>query len=102
MASKSKQQQRIEELLATYDETIRAAFQASIQDFVDSARLGAIITALERGDIEGAVQATHVEAAAFQPLDTALRQAFSPARLKSYHYRDSYVDHRTATMPVRV
>lgn len=74
--ARQTQQQRIDELLGRYDETVRDAFLESIRDIVDRVRLAAIITALERGDIEGAVRATNVEAAAFQPLDTAIRAAF--------------------------
>lgn len=76
MASKSRQQQHIEELLAKYDDAIRDAFLASIRDIVDRAQLGRIIERLERGDIDGAVRALNIEPAAFQPLDTAIRQAF--------------------------
>jgi hypothetical protein len=70
------QQQRIEALLEKFDPVIREAFLASIKDIVDRARLNVIITALERGDIDSAVRATHVETAAFQPMDAAIRQAF--------------------------
>jgi len=76
MARRPSQQDRIEALLAQYDPIIRAAFLESIGDIVDRARLNAIITALERGDIEAAVRATHVEPAAFLPLEMAIRQAF--------------------------
>lgn len=74
--ARQTQQQRIDELLAKYDEIVRAAFLESIRDIVDRVRLNEIITNLERGDIEGAVRATHIDTAAFQPLDTAIRQAF--------------------------
>lgn len=70
------QQQRIEALLETWPSEIRAAFIDSIRDIVDRVQLNVIITALEKGDVEGAVRATNIEPAAFQPLDTAIRQAF--------------------------
>mgnify|MGYP001807499735 CR=1 FL=1 len=74
--ARQTQQQRIEALLETWPSEIRAAFIDSIREIVDRVRLNAIITALEKGDIEGAVRATNIEPAAFQPLDTAIRQAF--------------------------
>jgi hypothetical protein len=74
--ARQTQQQRIDALLEKWPPDMRAAFIESIRDIVDRVRLNEIIKALENGDIEGAVRATHVEAAAFQPLDTAIRQAF--------------------------
>lgn len=70
------QRQRIDELLEKWPPELRVAFIESIRDIVDRIHLNAIITALESGDIEGAVRATNIEPAAFQPLDTAIRQAF--------------------------
>lgn len=69
-------QDRIAALLEKWEPEIRDAFLASIADIVDRAQLGRIITALENGDVEGALRAVNVDPAAFLPLDTAIRQSF--------------------------
>jgi len=79
MASRSTLQDRIQALLTKYEPQIRDAFLASISDITNRAKLGAIIAALERGDIEGALAAVHVEPAAFQPLESAIRTGFVQA-----------------------
>lgn len=63
-------------LLEKWEPEIRDAFLASIRDIVDRAQLERIVTALENGDVEGALRAVNLEPAAFLPLDNAIRQAF--------------------------
>lgn len=77
--AKPTQVELIESLLEKYAPEIRDAFLASIRDVVDNVKLGNIISALERNDLESAINAMHIEAPAFQPLDTVIRQAFIEA-----------------------
>lgn len=79
MARRPSPTDRIEALLEKWPPEIRGAFLESIRDIVDRARLGAIVTALERGDIDGAIRAIGIDTAAFLPLDTTLRRAFIEA-----------------------
>lgn len=76
MARQPTQQDRIAALLEKFEPGIRDAFLSSVRDIVDNVKLNAIVAALEKGDIEGAIRATQVDPAAFLPLDTAVRQAF--------------------------
>lgn len=55
---------------------VRAAFLASIADIKSEAQLSVIVGALERGDIEAALQALNLRAEFFAPLDDALRAAY--------------------------
>lgn len=56
--------------------SVRAAFLASIADIKSEAQITAIIEALRRGDIAGAVQVMNLRAEMFAPLDDALRAAY--------------------------
>lgn len=76
MARRPTQQDRIEALLAKYNPIIRAAFTAAIRDISDRAQVGRIAALLERGDTAGALRALHIDAAAYQEFDEALREAY--------------------------
>lgn len=53
------------------------AFLEAIEDIKSEIVLREIVEKLERGDISGAVEALHIDPAAFRPLNEALRQAFN-------------------------
>lgn len=55
---------------------LKAAFLESIADIRSAAQIAAIEDALRRGDIEGAIRATHLGNEFFAPLDQAMTQAF--------------------------
>lgn len=79
MARRPTQRQLLAELLEKYGPEIAAAFRAAIDDLRAGADLQSIITALERGDIEGALQALHLDRAAYEPLEAKIREAYAAA-----------------------
>ncbi|MGX9120332.1 head morphogenesis protein [Mesorhizobium sp. BHbsci] len=56
---------------------LRAAFIEAIDDIRSNIVLRRIVERLERGDINGAIAAMHLDEAAFRPLDEAIRQTFN-------------------------
>jgi uncharacterized protein with gpF-like domain len=70
------QRKRINDLLEPYTKEVRDAFLASVQNLADGVDLGAVIRALDAGDLNAAVQALNIEAAAFTPYQQALSSAF--------------------------
>lgn len=67
----------IEELLARYDEVIRDAFLAAIQDIRSSITLRVIVERLEKGDVEGAMSALQLDRDAFSRLELAIADAYN-------------------------
>jgi len=53
------------------------AFLEAVEDIKSEIVLREIVERLERRDIEGAIEALHIDEAAFRPLAEALRQAFN-------------------------
>lgn len=66
----------IEELLEQFEPEIRAAFLAAIEDIVDNIELGPLIAALRANDINAALRALHIDAAAFWQLERVITAAF--------------------------
>lgn len=69
--------QRFEILVGQYEPLLRTAFLEAIDDIRSNIVLRRVVERLERGDINGAVAAMHLDEAAFRPLDEAIRQAFN-------------------------
>ncbi|MFI5409134.1 phage minor head protein [Kaistia sp. UC242_56] len=67
----------IEGLLATQEDAVRAAFMEAIADIVNTVVLKIVVERLERGDIEGALQALQLDAAAFSKLELRLADAYN-------------------------
>lgn len=67
---------RIEQLTDAWEPVIRLAFIEAVRDLTSRAELGRIVERLERGDIAGAIEAVHLDPAAFRTLDNAIAQAF--------------------------
>lgn len=76
MARKPSNRSRIEQLTEKWEPVVKAAFFAAITDIVSRAELNRIVERLEKGDIAGAIDAVHLDPAAFRALDTAITQAF--------------------------
>lgn len=55
---------------------VRDAFVRAVQDIKSEAQLSAIIAALDKGDVTGAVQLLNLRAELFAPLDDTLRAAY--------------------------
>src|SRR5690606_24957978 len=68
--------QRIEALLEQFAPPIREAFMEAVQDITKQAEVARIAERLERGDIDGAIRALHLDPVAYRTLDEALRQAY--------------------------
>jgi hypothetical protein len=66
-----------DELLATYEPRLAAAFREAIEEIRSSVVLARVIERLERGDINGAVEAIQIEPEAFSALEIALQEAFN-------------------------
>jgi hypothetical protein len=77
MARKPSNRSRIEQLTDTWEPIIKAAFFEAVTDIVSRAELKRIVERLERGDIAGAIDAVHLDPAAFRTLDLAIAQTFN-------------------------
>ncbi|MBD9372772.1 head morphogenesis protein [Rhizobium sp. ARZ01] len=69
--------QQIDALLARLEPAMASAFREAVEDIKSNIVLREVVELLERRDIEGAIQALHIEPAAFRPLSEAIRQAFN-------------------------
>lgn len=76
MPRKPTQQQLFDELLSTYELKIAEAFRAAVAEVGAKADLGAIIEALKAHDITRAIQALHLDPAAYGPLYDALQASY--------------------------
>ncbi|WP_062233200.1 phage minor head protein [Aureimonas sp. N4] len=68
--------EKIEALLATYDERVRDAFLECLDDVRSAIVLKIVIERLEKGDIQGAIDAMQIEADAYAPLERAIAEAY--------------------------
>jgi hypothetical protein len=67
----------IEGLLAFQEEAVRSAFMDAIADIVNDVVLKIVVERLERGDIEGALQALQLDSIAFAKLELKLVDAYN-------------------------
>lgn len=77
MARKPTQQQLFAELLDRYEPMLAEAFRKAVEDLRSAADLQRVILALSRNDIAGAIEALHLDPAAYQPLYEAIQQAYN-------------------------
>lgn len=77
MASKRAQQQLFEEMLARHEAAIAEAFRAAIRDLGARADLKAVTEALKRSDIAAAVQALHLDPAAYDAFYNAIGVSYA-------------------------
>jgi hypothetical protein len=68
---------RIEALIAQYGERIAEAFLAAFDDIRNSITLRIVVERLERGDINGAVQAMGLDPIAFERLERVMAEAYA-------------------------
>ena len=64
------------ELLDGLEPLLAAAFQRAINEITSGAQLGQIQRALERGDIQGAIEAIYLDQGAFREFERVLQQAY--------------------------
>lgn len=67
----------IGDLLDKYEPALRDAFLASIQEITSKVQIGQVIKALERGDVQGAIDALYLDRAAYSAFERAIDQAFN-------------------------
>ncbi|MGX1096519.1 head morphogenesis protein [Amorphus sp. MBR-141] len=67
---------RLEDLLASLEPTMRDYFLASIIDIRSGVTLRVLVERLERGDVNGAIEALNIEPEAFDRLSIAIREAY--------------------------
>lgn len=67
----------IGDLLDKYEPVLRDAFLASIDEITSKVQIGRVITALERGDLQGAIDALYIDRAAYSTFERALEQAYN-------------------------
>lgn len=70
------QKRQFERLIADLEPGMRRAFEEVIADIKDGIDWATLIRALAAGDIEGAIAALRIEAAAFHSLATAMQAAY--------------------------
>ena len=66
-----------EELLAKYEPALAAAFRQAIEEIKSGIVLRVVVERLERGDVNGAIEAMHLDPEAFSALEVALTEAFN-------------------------
>lgn len=76
MARRPTQQRLFRELMAKYGLEVAQAFMDAIDDLRSNVELQKVIAALERGDLQGAVDALHLNRAAFAGLEAKITEAF--------------------------
>ncbi|MGQ3080695.1 MULTISPECIES: head morphogenesis protein [Rhizobium/Agrobacterium group] len=69
--------QQLDALIGTLTPSMEKAFRAAIDDIRSEIVLAEVVTMLERRDIEGAINALHIDPEAFRPLSDAVRHAFN-------------------------
>ncbi|WP_311272180.1 MULTISPECIES: phage minor head protein [unclassified Rhizobium] len=69
--------QQLDALIDTLTPSMEKAFRAAIDDIRSEIVLAEVVTMLELRDIEGAINALHIDPEAFRPLSDAVRQAFN-------------------------
>lgn len=67
----------VEGLLATYDARLRAAFLSAVDDIRSVIVLRVVVERLEKGDVNGAIAAMHLDVDAFSKLELAIADAYN-------------------------
>lgn len=76
MASAYRQRKAIRDLIDGLEPSVQQAFLDCVQEITNSIVLGRVISALEVGDIQGALDALNIDGVAFAPLAEALALAY--------------------------
>lgn len=66
----------LNDLLDQFEPKLQKAFFEAIQEITSKAQVNQIIKALERGDIEGAIQAIYLDGAAFYKFEQIISEAY--------------------------
>lgn len=77
VATTKDQAREFARLLEQYEPEIRRAFYASVTDLQSQVDWPALLSALEAGDVQSAITALHIDAAAFAEYSSAMTQAYA-------------------------
>ncbi|TPN26624.1 head morphogenesis protein [Mesorhizobium sp. B2-3-3] len=77
MLKRLSPRERFEQIVSQFEPAVRQAFIEAIDDFTSNIVLRRIVERLEKGDLNGAIAAMHLDESAFRPLDEAIRAAFN-------------------------
>jgi hypothetical protein len=73
--------QQLSDLIDKLSPDMEKAFREAVDDIKSEIVLREVVEKLDRRDVEGAIQALHIDPAAFRPLTEALRQAYNSGGL---------------------
>jgi hypothetical protein len=79
MGRSRAEQQVYEDLMARYGRSLAEAFFRALDDLRAQAEVQRVIAAYQAGDIEGALDALHIDPSAFAELPEQIRQAYAEA-----------------------
>lgn len=96
-----RQQALYDQLEARFGPKIAAAFRESIEELQRAADIERAITALIIGDIEAALDAMHIDAAAYGPLAEAIRDTFNAGGQMGVATMPPLVDAAGASLVIR-
>lgn len=94
MARKPTQTQRLRELIARLEPVLARAFREAMQDLRDGVDYSALVSALERNDVESAVAALNIESSVFNEFARAKTETYSAAGVAQTAYIPSPKDRR--------
>ena len=92
MARKPTLRQVFDKLLARFDPEIRKVFLVSISDIKSRTVLKILIERLDRGDINGALEALNIERTAFARVEDAISQTYSTGGSAMAEYLPAILD----------
>lgn len=94
-------QSDIAHLLDKFEPRLKDAFLAAIREIVSKARIAEIVRSLERGEIQGAVEALYVDEAAFRIFEREIGHAFETGGISTIEGLGELRDPRGGRFVVR-
>lgn len=101
MAKKSTLRSRIDSLIDEMEPKLAKAFRASIDDIKSNVALRRIVDALERHDIEAAIEAMNLDRAAYAPLQKAIEDAYAAGGATTIAASPAFLDRSGRAVVVR-
>lgn len=77
MLKRLSPRERFEQLVSSFSPLLRAAFVEAIDDIRSNIVLRRVVERLEKGDVNGAIEAMHLDADAFAKLELAIAEAYN-------------------------
>lgn len=92
---------KLNDLLDQFEPRLQQAFFEAIQEITSKAQVKQIIKALERGDIEGAIQAIYLDGAAFYKFEQLISEAYGAGGIATIQNLGTLKDRFGAQFVVR-